>query len=76
VYYWGEDKIAIGCESRSIEAWLTDSTDVAEAHGYTADEREEYREYVELIRSKHINRGVDGEPDIVSGELGGDDVEG
>ena len=38
VSYWGEDRVDIGCQSRSIEGWLTDYTGIAEEHGFTAEE--------------------------------------
>jgi acyl-[acyl carrier protein]--UDP-N-acetylglucosamine O-acyltransferase len=53
VSYWGEDRIDIGCQSRSIEGWLTNYTDIAKEHNFTIEEIEEYRGYVELIKSVH-----------------------
>jgi hypothetical protein len=53
VSYWGEDRIDIGCQSRSIEGWLTGYTDIAKEHNFTIEEIEEYRGYVELIKLVH-----------------------
>jgi hypothetical protein len=53
VSYWGENRVDIGCTSRSIENWLTDYTGIAEENNFTAEEIEEYRGYVEFIKSVH-----------------------
>jgi hypothetical protein len=54
VSYWGEDRVDIGCTSRSIDAWLNDYADIAHKHNFTAAEIEEYRSYVEFIKSVHL----------------------
>jgi UDP-3-O-[3-hydroxymyristoyl] glucosamine N-acyltransferase len=56
INYWGENKISIGCETRSIEAWLTDYEDIANEYNFTPKEIEEYRTYVEYIKSIHDKR--------------------
>jgi hypothetical protein len=53
VSYWGEDRVDIGCQSRSIDEWLTDYADIAEEHDFTAEDIEEYRGYVAFIKSVH-----------------------
>jgi UDP-3-O-[3-hydroxymyristoyl] glucosamine N-acyltransferase len=53
VSYWGEDRVDIGCQSRSIDAWLNDYTDIAKKHDFTVGEVEEYHGYVEFIKSIH-----------------------
>jgi UDP-3-O-[3-hydroxymyristoyl] glucosamine N-acyltransferase len=55
VSYWGEDRVDIGCESRSIDAWLNDSLDLAKEHLFTIEQVEEYRSYLELIKLVHLN---------------------
>jgi hypothetical protein len=54
VSYWGEDRVDIGCASRSIDAWLNDYADIANEHNFTAAEIEEYRSYVEFIKFVHL----------------------
>jgi hypothetical protein len=59
VYYWGEDRIDIGCKSRSIDEWLTDSTDIAslaKEYNFTLEAVAEYRGYVEFIKSIHLGQ--------------------
>jgi hypothetical protein len=63
VSYWGEDRIDIGCQSRSIDEWLTDYAGIAKEYEFTTCEIEEYRGYVEFIKSVHIKEesgGVSG----------------
>jgi hypothetical protein len=56
VSYWGEDRIDIGCKSRSIDEWLTDSTDLAKEYNFTLEAAAEYRGYVEFIKSIHLGQ--------------------
>ena len=53
VSYWGEDRVDIGCQSRSIDQWLEDYQDIAREHNFNIKEIEEYRGYVEFIKSVH-----------------------
>jgi hypothetical protein len=53
VSYWGEDRVDVGCQSRSIDQWLTDYTEIASKHEFTSGQIEEYRSYVEFIKSIH-----------------------
>jgi hypothetical protein len=53
VFYWGEDRVDIGCQHRRIDEWLTDYTDLAKEHNFTVEQIEEYRAYVEFIKSVH-----------------------
>jgi hypothetical protein len=57
VSYWGEDRIDIGGVSRTINAWLTDYTDIAKMYNFTVGELKEYRPIVELINSIHKQCG-------------------
>jgi hypothetical protein len=57
VSYWGEDRIDIGCQSRSIDAWLNDYTDIAKEYEFTVEAVEEYRGYAEFIKSIHGKAG-------------------
>jgi NDP-sugar pyrophosphorylase family protein len=54
VSYWGEDRIDIGCQKRSIEGWLTDYAGIAAEHNFTDAAIAEYRGYVEFIQSVHV----------------------
>jgi UDP-3-O-[3-hydroxymyristoyl] glucosamine N-acyltransferase len=64
VSYWGEDRVDIGCQSRSIDAWLNDNTDIVKEYNFTVGEVEEYRGYVEFIKSVHDkNPGSTGTED-------------
>jgi hypothetical protein len=56
VSYWGEDRVDIGCHSRSIDDWLNDSTNIAMEYDYTIEQVEEYRGYVEFIKSVHSRK--------------------
>jgi UDP-3-O-[3-hydroxymyristoyl] glucosamine N-acyltransferase len=53
VAYWGEDRVDIGCQSRTIEEWLTDFDGIAEKYGFTSKQKVEYSGYIELINSTH-----------------------
>jgi hypothetical protein len=53
VSYWGEDRVDIGCQSRTIEEWLNGYADIADKYDFTPEEIEEYRRYVEFIKSLH-----------------------
>jgi UDP-3-O-[3-hydroxymyristoyl] glucosamine N-acyltransferase len=54
VYYWGEDRIDIGCQSRSIDGWTVGYKKLARQYGYDAGDIAEYRRYVDLIRAYHL----------------------
>jgi carbonic anhydrase/acetyltransferase-like protein (isoleucine patch superfamily) len=56
VSYWGEDRVDIGCQHRSIGEWLTGYEEIADKHEFTPEQIAEYRGYVEFIASIH-NRG-------------------
>jgi carbonic anhydrase/acetyltransferase-like protein (isoleucine patch superfamily) len=55
--YWGEDRIDIGCEKRSIQDWLT-GEDIAKRYDFKPDEITEYRSYVEFIARIHSGEAV------------------
>jgi NDP-sugar pyrophosphorylase family protein len=64
VSYWGEDRVDIGCQSRSIDAWLNDNTDIVKEHNFTVGEVEEYHGYLEFIKYVHDkNPGSTGTED-------------
>jgi hypothetical protein len=56
VSYWGEDRIDIGCQKRSIDQWLTDYAGIAAENNFTEAEIAEYRGYVEFIQSVHLKK--------------------
>lgn len=53
VIYWGENKINIGCKKYSIDEWKKHFKSIGESEGYTPEEIEEYREYIEFIAKIH-----------------------
>ena len=53
VKYWGENKINIGCKKYSIDEWKSHFKSIGESEGYTPEEIEEYREYIEFIAKLH-----------------------
>jgi UDP-3-O-[3-hydroxymyristoyl] glucosamine N-acyltransferase len=62
VCYWGEDRINIGCLSRTIDGWLNYSTDeeikkLSGEHEFTDKNIREYLCYIKFIKDLHeINR--------------------
>jgi len=54
VAYWGEDRVDIGCISKSIDAWLDGPhAGLIRDNGYTKTQVDEYRQYVGMIRDIH-----------------------
>ena len=54
VAYWGEDRVDIGCTSKSIDAWLGGPhAGLIRDNGYTKTQVDEYRQYVGMIRDIH-----------------------
>jgi UDP-3-O-[3-hydroxymyristoyl] glucosamine N-acyltransferase len=53
--YWGEDRINIGCQSKTIEEWLTDYEEIADEYDFSEKEIAEYMAYVKFIASIHGN---------------------
>ena len=54
VAYWGEDRVDIGCISKSIGAWLDGPhAGLIRDNGYTNTQVDEYRQYVGMIRDIH-----------------------
>ena len=51
--YWGENKINIGCKKYSIDEWKKHFKSIGKSEGYTPEEIEEYREYIEFIAKIH-----------------------
>lgn len=58
VSYWGEDRVDIGCQSRTIDEWLTDYQGNAEKYQFTKKEIAEYRSYLTFIKTQHKKAGV------------------
>ncbi|MDR2020650.1 MAG: hypothetical protein LBQ14_07805 [Treponema sp.] len=58
VSYWGEDRVDIGCQQRSIEDWLTGYEEIARVYDFTPDEITEYRRYVAFVKSVHSKEAV------------------
>jgi UDP-3-O-[3-hydroxymyristoyl] glucosamine N-acyltransferase len=64
VHYWGEDKIAIGCQIHSIDEWLEEGEEIAKTVDFGDEEIAEYRVYVETIKAIHeagMERFAEGE---------------
>lgn len=53
IFYWGENKINIGCRNYSIDDLKKQFKSIPESKGYTPEEIEEYREYIEFIAKIH-----------------------
>ena len=50
ILYWnGADNITIGCVTYTVDYWLTNWYEVAISHGYTADQANEYKHYIDLV---------------------------
>jgi hypothetical protein len=58
VSYWGEDRVDIGCQHRSINEWLTDYEELANKNEFTPEQITEYRGYVEFIASIHAREAT------------------
>lgn len=53
VSYWGEDVIQIGCERYTISEWQRHFRKIGEAKGYSTEQMEEYKGYIDLIATMH-----------------------
>jgi hypothetical protein len=53
VYYWGEDKIEIGCHQHEIDYWLQKYARIGKIENYTEQEIEEYGRYITIISEQH-----------------------
>jgi hypothetical protein len=53
VSYWGEDVIQIGCKRYSISEWQKHFQKIGEAEGYSPEQMEEYKGYIDLIATMH-----------------------
>ena len=53
VSYWGEDVIQIGCKRRTISEWQKHFRKIGEAEGYSPEQMEEYKGYIDLIATMH-----------------------
>ena len=53
VSYWGEDVIQIGCKRYTISAWQKHFRKIGEAEGYSPEQMEEYKGYIDLIAAMH-----------------------
>lgn len=53
VSYWGEDVIQIGCKRYTISEWQKHFRKIGEAKGYSTEQIEEYKGYIDLIATMH-----------------------
>lgn len=53
VSYWGEDVIQIGCKRYTISEWQKHFRKIGEAKGYSTEQMEEYKGYIDLIATMH-----------------------
>lgn len=53
VSYWGEDAIQIGCKRYTISEWQKHFRKIGEAEGYSPEQMEEYKGYIDLIAAMH-----------------------
>ena len=53
VSYWGEDVIQIGCKRYTISEWQKHFRKIGEAEGYSPEQMEEYKGYINLIATMH-----------------------
>ncbi len=53
VSYWGEDVIQIGCKRYTISEWQKHFRKIGEATGYSTEQMEEYKGYIDLIATMH-----------------------
>jgi acyl-[acyl carrier protein]--UDP-N-acetylglucosamine O-acyltransferase len=53
VSYWGEDVIQIGCKRYTISEWQKHFRKIGEAKGYSPEQIEEYKGYINLIATMH-----------------------
>ena len=58
VSYWGEDVIQIGCKRYAISEWQKHFRKIGEAEGYSPEQIEEYKGYIDLIATMHKTRKV------------------
>ena len=53
VSYWGEGVIQIGCKCYTISEWQKHFRKIGEAEGYSPEQVEEYKGYIDLIATMH-----------------------
>ena len=53
VSYWGEDVIQIGCKRYTISEWQKHFRKIGEAEGYSPEQMEECKGYIDLIAAMH-----------------------
>ena len=53
VSYWGEDVIQIGCKRCTISEWQKHFRKIGEAEGYSPEQMEECKGYIDLIAAMH-----------------------
>ncbi|MFR8164434.1 MAG: hypothetical protein ACLVBA_16955 [Alistipes finegoldii] len=53
VSYWGEDVIQIGYNRYTISEWQKHFRKIGEAEGYSTEQMEEYKGYIDLIAAMH-----------------------
>jgi UDP-3-O-[3-hydroxymyristoyl] glucosamine N-acyltransferase len=53
VSYWGEDKVAIGCQVKTIDEWLDNHKEIAKKYGFDKTRTAKYLGYLRVIKLLH-----------------------
>lgn len=53
LYYWGENKVKIGCQIKSIDKWFEEGMELAGKEGFTESQIEEYKTHLNYIKQIH-----------------------
>lgn len=53
VSYWGQNRIDIGCHSKSISEWDEIYAEVGKSENYTDQQISEYKKYIDFISDIH-----------------------
>jgi carbonic anhydrase/acetyltransferase-like protein (isoleucine patch superfamily) len=53
INYYGNEKIAIGCFVKTFEEWEKEYKLIGKANGYTDEQIEEYKVYIDLIKKNY-----------------------
>ncbi len=60
VYYWGENKIQIGCKQHSIEEWEAQYKMIGKSQSYSESQISEYSIYISMIKNYHLSQQNNG----------------
>ena len=66
IYWWGENKVNIGCWQFSFSDWLKE-LEKGNTENFDEKEISEYLEYLNFIKSQWVKFGWDYKPDSVNG---------